>query len=303
MRGSGAMSHSMLRAQGGAAHLRKAQQVVDQLARQARRLLDIGEEALAQGSVFAAGRLEQQVGEADDVAQRRAQVVRDRIRKGFEFLVGAAEFLGQFRHLLRALERDAEQGAAEFARQLDLGRVPGQADAVDHLAPGGKAGARGELPRRALGCRHFLYLRFAGPFDGMHHFGAEPQQVMLVHARDRHRQQAAGVAADRRRVRIHGRQLVGVVDLVAMALQFQPADQGFDVGHLRRVAIGQHALVGDDRDPAGAREAQQLGGDGTHVLDDVGALGQVAQHGDHHAPHLEAELQFAGILARLDAQC
>ena len=87
-----------------------------------------------------------------------------------------------------------------------------------------------------------------------------------------------------------------------MALLFEPGHDAVDGVVVRGVAEGQHALVGNDRHPAGAREAQQFREDAAHVVDDVGALGQVAQHFHHHAPHLEAEGQFARVLARLDAQ-
>ena len=49
--------------------------------------------------------------------------------------------------------------------------------------------ARGSL-------RAVLVARIAGPVDGVHDFGTEPQQVVLVDARNRHRQQAAGVARE-----------------------------------------------------------------------------------------------------------
>ena len=151
--------------------------------------------------VLAAGRFDQQVGEADDVAQRRAQVVRHRIREGFQFLVGAAQFLGQLGHLLGALERDAEQGGAEFQRQLDLAAVPGQrwCRGWSRARRRSWCAATAAAARPARGRLHQLVVRVAGPFDRVHELGTEPQQVMLVDARDRHRQQAAGVARSGRR--------------------------------------------------------------------------------------------------------
>jgi len=133
-----------------------------------------------------AGRFEQQVGKAGDVAQRRAQVVRDRIRKRFEFLVGAAQFFSQFGHLLGALERDAQQRRAELGGHFNFSGVPRQAVAVDGFTPGGKALTRRQLPWRAGA--GFLLVRIAGPLDGLHQLGPEPQQIMLVDARDRQRQ-------------------------------------------------------------------------------------------------------------------
>ncbi|EEF23686.1 conserved hypothetical protein, partial [Ricinus communis] len=168
-------------------HLREAQQVVDQLARQPRRVLDVGQEALAPLRVVAAGRFHQQVGEADDVAQRRAQVVRHRIRERLQFLVGAAQLLGQVGHLLGALQRDAQQRGAEFDRQLDLAVAPRRAGAVHRLAPQLETGARRQHAIAGL-----LAVRAPGPVDLHHVLGPEPQQVVRVDARDLHRQQAAG---------------------------------------------------------------------------------------------------------------
>lgn len=222
--------------------------------------------------------------------------MRDGIRKRFEFLVGAAQFLGQFGHLFGPFEHDAQQGAAKLDRQFDFAIVPGRADAMDGFAPAGKTAAWRQLPRPAL------VLRLAGPVDGLHHFRPEPQQIMRVDARNRHRQQAAGIAHIGAGRRMQRAQLIGM-EHFAMAVRAQPLHQFAHLLFAGRVAVGQHAVVDDDGRAIRAGKAQQLG---KHAAQAVGKvdllLRQAGQHADHGAPHFQAKLQFAGVGARLDAQ-
>jgi hypothetical protein len=66
--------------------------------------------------------LAQQVREADDMAQRRAQVVRHRIREAFQFAVDAPQFQRQLRVPRRAAAR-CPAAPAKFGRDFQFGRA------------------------------------------------------------------------------------------------------------------------------------------------------------------------------------
>src|SRR6218665_2389319 len=81
-----------------AAHPGKREEVIDQ---HAALLRGVGDGAqMAPGHVVQDGTRAplQQLGEADDVAQRSAQIVRDRIAERFQFLVGLLELGGALAH-------------------------------------------------------------------------------------------------------------------------------------------------------------------------------------------------------------
>ena len=110
--------HALVRL--GATDPGKRQQIVDQRAHPLRRFEDHRHLSLALSSSARPGTFLEQLGEPGDVTNGRAQVMRDRIGKGFQFPVDGfelgrscrefivqdanlARLLGSFRHLFRKL--------------------------------------------------------------------------------------------------------------------------------------------------------------------------------------------------------
>jgi hypothetical protein len=109
----------------GASRLGEGQQIVDEPARRQGRVDDVVQEALGLG-VQLLGAVLQQLGIADDMAERRAQVVRHGIGEGLQLLIGAGQFIRELSALLGAFEHEVEHGAAEVGGAFHLGFGPGQ---------------------------------------------------------------------------------------------------------------------------------------------------------------------------------
>ncbi len=164
--------------QRGAPHLREAEQVIHQCSGGLGRFHDRVQES-ALGIVQAlARRAAQQLGIADNVTERSAQVVADRIGEGFQFLVAAEQLLVQFGHFLGLAQHDIDDGRAHLVCRVAVGVAPRQAALLHGLLPG--------LERVARGQRHARCCFLAGiatPAHGAHHFRAEPHQVTVMQLR------------------------------------------------------------------------------------------------------------------------
>ncbi len=130
-----------------AGHSGEAQQVVHQLARVARRVSQRGQGAALVGVQLRAGGGVQHLGETGHLAQRRAQVMADRVGEALQLAVGGAEGLGAFFH--PELERGVELANFLFgcAQRLVLRLQAGQGRLV-------VLGQLEELPPPPVGQQH-----------------------------------------------------------------------------------------------------------------------------------------------------
>ena len=157
-----------------AADPRERQQVVDQLAHAPRVDLDAIEMPLRGVIELVGVILFEDLHEAGDRAQRRAQIVRDRITERFELAIGGAQFGGpQFDALLEigaalfdllrhGVERIGEPADLVFAIHLDVHvrprfghRFGGLGDAPQRRGDAARAGPARDRPRTAAPCRRW----------------------------------------------------------------------------------------------------------------------------------------------------
>lgn len=117
-----------------------------------------------------------ELGKAHDVAEGRAQIVRQRIGKRFQLLVPAREFLSEAGQILGSAQHDAENRVAQLVRRFDsCFRARGDGALAHRLLSCLKGYSR--IQAQAACLRLSWLLRVATLPHGLHHFGEEPQDI------------------------------------------------------------------------------------------------------------------------------
>ncbi|EKS67664.1 Diguanylate cyclase/phosphodiesterase with PAS/PAC and GAF sensor [Burkholderia sp. SJ98] len=279
----------------GAAHLRERQQVVDERARETRRFQHVVEKPPALVRHALAFLLAQKIAVSGDMAQRRAQIMRYRIRERLQLLVRAREFGREFRALFRAAQHDVQQRAAQFGGDFELALTPQRRMAAHRFEPRRKARAR-----RARAIRAFDLDRLARPFDRLHQFGTEPQQIVAEDLRDRHREHAARLVC----VRLGGRPFARerIRRPHAGGVFREPVRERAHGVLVGRRAEQRDLIVEDDRRARGTRETQYVARHGAQAGDEVLVLAHRRNQAAHRAAQRAQIFALGALFLRFDLQ-
>ncbi|MEY9796666.1 hypothetical protein ABH984_004681 [Bradyrhizobium ottawaense] len=129
--------------------------------------------------------------ETDDVPERGTQIVRNRIGKRLQLLVGGFQPVREFSTLLRSLQHKSLNRRAEAERALHFCRSPRLRLLTDKLFPKVERLARMKPAGPAL---HRL-VGIASPSNRLDDFGPEPDDVIAPDLRDGDRQHTTGFFA------------------------------------------------------------------------------------------------------------